>query len=504
MVFPGTLRNWCGSGEVGAGPSAPDKLSVALKDVFGHDKFRGNQRAIVQAVLDNKSVFVLMPTGGGKSLCYQLPAVLTKGVTVVVSPLLSLIEDQVIHLIQAPCGGIPATYLSSQASQGHIDAVFRELARRPEVLCKLLYVTPETLLKISRLRLALQELHRARLLARFVVDEAHCISSWGCDFRPDYRQLSQLQMDYRGVPILALTATAPPDVCQDIKSCLGIAHATVFRSSFNRANLFYRVLHAQNEREKHSLLLTLIDESGDDACGIIYCLTRDDTERVCESLQKEGKSATFFHANLGKKAKRQVQAEWQKGSVRIVCATIAMGMGIDKADVRFVIHHTLAKSLEGFYQESGRAGRDHGQAVCTVLYCPADYSRLTHMIRQPQKGVKRNIVEQNIERASQMKQFCLDSSRCRRLSLMEYLGEEPRFNPSTCAGTCDVCAGTVGTTPFVKIDDILSSRARGDDAGAGRAFRHQVAKRRRTDDAPAVTTAEHHAGGPERVVVDLL
>lgn len=474
-----------------------DALELAALELFGHASFRHNQRAVVEASLQRQDVFVLMPTGGGKSLCYQLPAVLSPGVTVVVSPLLALIQDQVTSLLLAPCGGVPTSYVSSEAPEGHLRAVYAELSRRPPDL-KLIYVTPETLLRSDALGNALGRLRADGLLARFVIDEAHCISSWGCDFRPDYRELGRLRQAYPGVPLAAFTATAPPAVVNDIKAQLRLDRPCLFKSPFNRPNLTYSV-HRQRafrtpaapaagaaggsgfnqagsaaaaaaaavppqsggkdggKERKDDVLLRLLAAEPADAAGIVYCLSREDTEQTCLFLQEHGYSATFFHAGMAKTVKQRVQAAWHSGEARIVCATIAMGMGIDKADVRFVIHHSMPKALEGYYQESGRAGRDGLPARCALIYSPQDYGRMVRLITAPQKGRTQAVKEQGVAFANQMRAYCEEERLCRRTILLDYLGESRPYAP--CNGTCDNCARG-NEPPPPEVIDVTEASAR--------------------------------------------
>jgi bloom syndrome protein len=496
----GTLDQWFGRG-AGAGPSRAgavpadgDALSLAARELFGHASFRHNQRAVIEASLARRDIFVLMPTGGGKSLCYQLPALLSPGLTVIVSPLLALIQDQVTALLLAPCGGVPTSFLSSDASDGHTNGVYAELARRPMAL-KLLYVTPETLLQSTRLGNALDALHGSGLLARIVVDEAHCIATWGADFRPNYQLLGQVRQTWRDVPLAALTATAPQRVCEQIVQQLRLVQPLTFRTSFNRRNLIYSV-HKQRrlaqpaapqppaappqpgggsgggaasapaggkepkecKESKEDVLVRLLEAEDAQAAGIIYCLSRDDCERVCHYLKGLDFSATFFHAGMPKGSKQRVQSAWQSGEVRIVCATIAMGMGIDKADVRFVIHHSMPKSIEGYYQESGRAGRDGREARCALIWAPQDFTRTLRLIQAPQKGRTRAVVQHNISLATDMRQYCEEPCGCRRAILLDYLGEDKPYAP--CERTCDNCArGNVPQTDVLVADDAGAARA---------------------------------------------
>ena len=354
-------------------------LDEANRAIFGHHAFRAPQRAIVEDVLSDKDVFVLLPTGGGKSLCFQLPAVLSRGVTIVVCPLLALMQDQVQALARGADGadpslrGVPATFLSSNAKPGHASAVFADLARGcngdgREPLTKCLYVTPEQLAGSGRLRDMLQRLAscRPRLLARIVIDEAHCVSGWGHDFRPDYKELGGLRQLLPGVPIVALTATATARCVGDIRKMLKMrpgAATVLHQTSFNRTNLRYEVRRKAGkdtarqlnaEQAARAQLVAYIHSWPPATCGIVYCLSQADTEAYCDVLLQAGLSAGAYHAGMSASGRRAAQQAWmrgaQSGGFAVMCATIAMGMGIDLGCVRFVAHVCLPKSIEALYQ----------------------------------------------------------------------------------------------------------------------------------------------------------
>ena len=367
-----------------------DRLEEAACRIFGHCSFRPMQRRVIEAAMRGEDVFVLLPTGGGKSLCFQLPAVLSRGVTVVVSPLLALIQDQVTALCRvqgedAAFAGVPTTYLGTGAPEGHSAAVYADLRRLPRPLTKLLYVTPEMLLHNETVRELLSGLARRSppQLARIVVDEAHCVSQWGHDFRKDYTRLGTLRTLWRAVPVTALTATATAACLADVRKLLKMKSGHVFRTSFNRPNLSYSVVAKASGHDRSiAQLLAYIRHWPRGTSGLVYCLSRQETEEVCAALQEEGVSVAFYHAGMTPKQRQTVQRQWQLGSagvrrlgrpraeeeewseagrrwpvgggVSLVCATIAMGMGIDKGDVRYVAHFTMPKSLEGYYQESTR------------------------------------------------------------------------------------------------------------------------------------------------------
>ncbi|XP_042507105.1 ATP-dependent DNA helicase Q-like 4A isoform X1 [Macadamia integrifolia] len=425
------------------------KLEANNKKVFGNHSFRPNQREVINATMSGYDVFVLMPTGGGKSLTYQLPALIFPGITLVVSPLVSLIQDQIMHLLQA---NIPAAYLSANMEWSEQQEILREL-NSDCCKYKLLYVTPEKVAKSDVLLRHLESLHARESLSRIVIDEAHCVSQWGHDFRPDYQGLGILKKRFPKTPVLALTATATASVKEDVVQALGLVDCVVFRQSFNRPNLSYSVI----SKTKKCLddIDKFIKENHFDECGIIYCLSRMDCEKVAEKLQECGHKAAFYHGSLDPQQRASVQKQWSKDEINIICATVAFGMGINKPDVRFVIHHSLPKSIEGYHQECGRAGRDGQRSSCVLYYSYSDYIRIKHMISQgvieqsPLASVSRHtsvvnsgrILETNIENLLRMVSYCEDDIDCRRFLQLVHFGE--KFDPANCGKTCDNCSKTL-------------------------------------------------------------
>lgn len=413
-------------------------VKSALKDRFHLRGFRPNQLEAINATLAGKDAFVLMPTGGGKSLCYQLPSIVnsgkTQGVTVVISPLLSLMQDQVDHLQKLK---IQALLVNGEVTAEHRRLVMNCLKDpQPQRFCQLLYITPEMINKSQAMIKALQGLYDRQKLARIVIDEAHCVSQWGHDFRPDYKLLGEVRQQFRGVPVIALTATATENVKVDVIHNLGIRNCEVFTQSFNRPNLNYEVRSKGKSKDVLDSMANTIKTTYRGQSGIIYCLSKKNCEDIAGKLQKEYDiPAHHYHAGMEPEEKKYVQKEWQSGRYHVIVATIAFGMGIDKPDVRFVIHHTIPKSLEGYYQETGRAGRDGKRSGCYMYYGYQDTSMIKRMIDDgegswDQKERQRQMLRMVIA-------FCENKSDCRRVQVLGYFNES--FNKEDCRGSCDNC-----------------------------------------------------------------
>lgn len=391
-----------------------------LKTHFGYDEFRTDQAEVIANVLDSKDSLVLMPTGGGKSLCFQLPALALDGITLVVSPLIALMKDQVDAL---KANGIPSEFINSTLPR---FAISRVQTSAQQGRLKILYVAPERLANTSFL-----EFLRTLKVSLIAVDEAHCISEWGHDFRPDYRNLKNLRNEFPEVPVIALTGTATDRVQQDIVDQLSLESGHVFKSSFNRPNLEYIV---RPKRDAFENLCDLLHKHKNKP-AIIYCFSRKDTEELAFRLNEQGFSAAAYHAGLKNDVRQQTQDKFIRDEVPIVAATIAFGMGIDKPDIRLIVHYDLPKTLEGYYQETGRAGRDDLPSECVLFYSNGDKSKLEFFINQITDQAERDSAR---EKLANVIEYC-ELRSCRRKYVLEYFGEN---RPETSCDRCDVCLAT--------------------------------------------------------------
>ncbi|MEM6522528.1 MAG: DNA helicase RecQ [Bacteroidota bacterium] len=391
-------------------------LKSKLKEVFGYSQFRGNQEKIIRNILKPENTFVIMPTGAGKSLCYQLPSLITDGLAIVISPLIALMKNQVDQMNAL---GINAQFLNSTLTKSEVNRVKKESLNGS---IKLLYVAPESLTKEENIDF-LKQVN----ISFVAVDEAHCISEWGHDFRPEYRRIKEIIGRLGNLPIIALTATATLKVQTDIQKNLNMEDAHIFKSSFNRTNLFYEV--RQKKHAKKQLIQYLNEHKG--KSGVIYCLSRKKVEEIAELLNVNGFNAAPYHAGLDPSIRERNQDNFLNEDVDIIVATIAFGMGIDKPDVRFVIHYDVPKSLEGYYQETGRAGRDGLEGKCLMFYSHNDINKLEKFNKD--KSVQER---ENARLLLQEMSFYAESPVCRRKQLLHYFGEE--YNVENCGG-CDNC-----------------------------------------------------------------
>ncbi|SCU83193.1 LAMI_0C02344g1_1 [Lachancea mirantina] len=412
-----------------------DELYYKLHNIFKLPGFRPHQLDAVNATLEGKDVFVLMPTGGGKSLCYQLPALIksgnTRGTTVVISPLISLMQDQVEHLLAKK---IKASMFSSKGTADQRRQTFNLFING---LLDLIYISPEMISASEQCKKAINKLHRDNKLARIVVDEAHCVSNWGHDFRPDYKELHYFKTEYPDVPVIALTATASEQVRMDIVHNLKLHNPVLLKQSFNRTNLYYQVC----KKGKNAIfeLCQEIKSKFAGQTGIIYCHSKNSCEQTSELLQKNGILCAFYHAGMEPEERVDVQQAWQSDRIRVICATVAFGMGIDKPDVRFVYHLTVPRTLEGYYQETGRAGRDGNFSYCTMFYTFRDVRTIQTLIQKDQNLDKEN-KEKHLIKLQQVMQYCENKTDCRRKLVLSYFNED--FNSRLCQKNCDNCRNT--------------------------------------------------------------
>lgn len=398
-------------------------LRASLKEFFGFDSFKGMQEEVISTIMEGDDCFVIMPTGAGKSLCYQLPALISDGTAIIISPLIALMKNQVDAIRGFGENDSIAHFLNSSLTKTQTDKVKSDVSSGKT---KMLYVAPETLKKDETI-----EFLRSVQVSFVAVDEAHCISEWGHDFRPEYRRIKQIVKEIDDVPMVALTATATPKVQIDIQKSLNMVEARVFKSSFNRDNLYYEVSHKGSKAQTMKDIISFINKRKGKS-GIVYCLSRKKTEEISEILMANGINALPYHAGLDAKTRAGNQDKFLMEEADVICATIAFGMGIDKPDVRFIIHYDVPKSLEGYYQETGRAGRDGLDGDCILFFNPKDTEKLEKFLKD-KPVAEREIGTQLI---SEMAYFA-ESSQCRRKSLLHYFGEN--FEADRCNKMCDNC-----------------------------------------------------------------
>ncbi|XP_034500564.1 ATP-dependent DNA helicase Q1 isoform X2 [Ailuropoda melanoleuca] len=401
------------------------KVKDVLQTVFKLQRFRLLQLETINVTMSGKDVFLVMPTGGGKSLCYQLPALCSDGFTLVICPLISLMEDQLMVLKQL---GISATTLNASSSKEHVKWVHAEMVNKSSKL-KLIYVTPEKIAKSKMFMSRLEKAYEAKRFTRIAVDEVHCCSHWGHDFRPDYKALGILKRQFPNTALMGLTATATSHVLKDAQKILCVEKCFTFTASFNRPNLYYEIRQKPSNTEDFiEDIVKLINGRYKGQSGIIYCFSQKDSEQVTVSLQKLGIQAGAYHANMEPEDKTNVHRRWSANEIQVVVATVAFGMGIDKPDVRFVIHHSMSKSIENYYQESGRAGRDDMKADCILYYGFGDIFRISSMV------VMENVGQQKLY---EMVSYCQNISKCRRVLIAQHFDEV--WNSEACNRMCDNC-----------------------------------------------------------------
>lgn len=416
-------------------------MTSTLRNVFGIQTYRPHQLSCMNALLSKNDVMLIMPTGGGKSLCFQLPALMASGLTLVVSPLVALMEDQVMALKRKK---INAEMLCADTSRAEVTRILNAMID-PGSGMKLLYVTPEKLAKSKRFMAKLQNAYKRGLFSHLAIDEVHCCSQWGHDFRPDYKFLGVMKSLFPKVPILGLTATATSTVSEDTQKILNLKDCLVFKAAFNRPNLFYEVrVKPSNADDCIQELAQMLSEEFRNQSGIIYTLTIKDVETLAKDLKGQGIKAAPYHASLEAQQRSQTHRKWLTGEIQVVVATIAFGMGIDKPDVRFVIHHSISKSMENFYQESGRAGRDDKPAKCIAYYKFSDIFRISTMVFTEQTG---------LEKLYGIVAYCNNLDRCRRSIIADHFGEV--WESADCNEMCDICQNQGNQTDVEDVSELV-------------------------------------------------
>lgn len=410
-------------------------LSKHLEKYFGFTEFREKQIRVVKGALKGHDQLVILPTGSGKSICYQLPALIQGGITIVIAPLKSLIKDQINNLAKKNIHAVG--YYGDISSKDKGDILTEMLKENPKF--NLIYTTPETLDSNIQFILNLRHIFENNTLRRFVIDEAHCVSLWGNDFRNSYRKLSNLKEHFPTVPIMALTATATPQVRKDMVRQLKFKKYHMYTKSYFRSNLKIKMF--KRDKNYYGYLLDLVKDQFSESTGIIYCLSRKKCDKLVEKLKTDGVNAASYHAGLTTKNRTLIENNWKADVTRIIVATIAFGMGIDKKDVRFVIHNNLPTSLENYYQEIGRGGRDDDACYCIMFYSYQDKIILEKMIRGSggQKTKNSKYVEHQLGKLDAMIQFCEDRTECRHCRISNYLGETRCFEKDKCVNGCDNC-----------------------------------------------------------------